>query len=80
MGSCLPLGDGKVPSQALGYGVDIVGADIAMNAAYRDILALASVPPIAICRNDVTASTVGDSVRRRQHAQAQTKVSSYLID
>ena len=77
---CLPIGDGKVPSQALGYGVDIVGADIAMNAAYRDIFALACVPPIAICRNDVTASTVGDSVRVRRQAHAQKKVSSYLID
>ena len=75
MQKCFPIGRGKIRSPSHGRLIDIVGLDIAMNAAYPEILALASMPPIAVCRNDVSKSTVGDSARQRRK-----KTSSYLID
>jgi glycosyl transferase, family 25 len=55
---CFPLRPESIFIPLLGRELANTGIDIAMNAAYPDMGAYAAFPPLALTRNDASASTV----------------------
>jgi hypothetical protein len=74
MEKVFPIRSGGVYSAATNRHIDNVGLDIAINAVHDQMNSLICFPPLAVSRNDLAQSTVGNHQRRRQRG-----FSSFII-